>query len=293
VTAPLDFLTAADGARLPYRFFGAAPSNRRGSVVYLHGIQSHGGWYVDTAAELARRGFSVYLPDRRGSGASTSPRGHFSRPAQLVDDVRRFLEVARRRHPDRPTFLVGGCWGARPAVATALQEQEQLAGLALVCPAIKVKVDLRPVHKLEVLAGQLIRPRWPVPVPLTPEMFTANPTWLQFVRTDPLSLRHVTARFFFQTALWDRRLARERGLTLPILLLQSGRDPIVDADGVRRWFDRLAAADKESIMYPDFGHILDFEDERQRYWDDLAGWLQRTAAQKRAGSRDPQCSIVP
>ena len=38
---------------------------------------------------------------------------------------------------------------------------------------------------------------------------------------------------------------------------------------------RQETSDKEYVLYPEFGHILDFEDDRQTYWDDLAAWLDR------------------
>jgi alpha-beta hydrolase superfamily lysophospholipase len=268
---------AGDGARLHYRLVEAPPIDRRGRIIYLHGSRSHSGWYLESAEQLARRGYSVYLPDRRGSGINSGPRGHFRHRDQLVDDLRRLVEVGKESDPGLPTFVVGVCWGAKTALAYALESQEELAGLVLVCPAIKTKVDLTPGEKAQVLLGNVLAPRRQIRLPLTPEMFTANPTYLQFVREDSLSLQTATARFFFQTLLWDRYLPRQYQLTLPLLLLQAGRDPIVDEPAVRRWFDRVASRDKRYIAYPDFGHTLDFEPERQRYWDDLGGWLDETA----------------
>ena len=58
--------TASDGYQWHYRRY-APPAEPVGRVVFLHGIQSHGGWYVETAAALAERGYTVFLPDRRGS----------------------------------------------------------------------------------------------------------------------------------------------------------------------------------------------------------------------------------
>ena len=58
-----------------------------------------------------------------------------------------------------------------------------------------------------------------------------------------------------------------------LLVLQSGADPIVDGPRVREWFDRLESPSKRYVLYPEWGHLLDFEDDRQRYWDDVAGWL--------------------
>ena len=62
-------------------------------------------------------------------------------------------------------------------------------------------------------------PTRPVPVPLTPEMSTSQPERLEFVRTDPLALRHVTARFLWETMRSDRLLERQEPLGLPMLLM--------------------------------------------------------------------------
>ena len=266
-------LRASDGVELHYRFFAPAAGAHRGNVVHLHGIQSHSGWYVETAAELARRGYAVYLADRRGSGLSTGTRGDFASPDQLVDDVGRIVDAA---NGDRPTVLVGGCWGARPAVAYAAKAGAELASLVLVCPALKAKVDLAPARKLQVFAGRAIAPGTHIPIPLTPEMFTENAPYLEFVRNDPLSLHDVTARFFFTQFFWDRRLLAERSLDLPLLLLQSGRDPVVDVGAVRSWYDKLSTPSKDYVLYDDFGHIIDFEQDRARFWDDLGTWLDRS-----------------
>lgn len=269
-------LAAGDGVQLAYRAY-PAEGETRGAIVYLHGIQSHGAWYLETASELARRGYAVYLPDRRGSGRSGGPRGHFPSAAQLVDDVRRVVERAQDDTGGAPLFLVGGCWGARPAVSYALAEQDRLAGLALVCPALFPKVDVPPADKARVLAGRFAAPMKPIRVPLEDEMFTDNEPYLSFIKSDPLSLREVTAQFFFQQALWDRKLRAATGLRLPVIVLQSGNDPIVDAGRARAWFERLESPNKRFVLYPEWGHLLDFERERQRYWDDVAGWLDSVA----------------
>jgi acylglycerol lipase len=282
---PIRTLAARDGAALPYRLFPAA-GDARGALVYLHGIQSHGGWYLDTAQEVARRGYSMYLTDRRGSGESTEPRGYFENKEQLVGDVGEFVDLARDEHPGLPVFLVGGCWGARPAVTFAVESQESLAGLVLISPALAAKVDLTVPEKLKVIAGGTLRPRSKVRIPLSPELFTRNPQWLQFIREDPLVLHEVATSFFLKQALWDKWIARQTGLRLPLLLLQSGRDEIVDVPKVRTWFERQASEDKRYVLYPEFDHLLDFEDERGRYWDDLVEWLDEHAATPAAETRE-------
>jgi acylglycerol lipase len=264
---------AGDGVRLSYRLVQASRGECHGRVIFLHGSRSHSGWYRETAAHLGRHGYTVYLPDRRGSGLNPPPRGYFRDRRQLIDDLRRLVAVSRERESELPTFLVGVCWGAKTALAYALEMQRELAGLVLVCPAIKTVVDLTPLEKLQVLVAQIVAPRHQIRLPLTPEMFTANPDYLQFIREDSLSLDTASARFFWETFLWDRSLPTRYDLRLPLLVAQSGRDPIVDEPAVRQWFDRVASRNKRYMYYPTFGHTLDFEEDRQRYWDDLVAWL--------------------
>lgn len=282
-TGRIRSLLAEDGLSLSYRLFAPVSGAARGSIIHLHGIQSHGAWYVETAAQLARHGFSVYLTDRRGSGSNAGPRGFVRSRKQVLDDLGRFVELAKTDHPGLPAFVMGCCWGAKPALAYALQAQRDLTGLILVCPALRVKVDLSLAQKLKVAAGQLFAPHWQVPIPLTPEMFTTDPVRLQFIREDSLSLRTATARFFFESFLWDRGLTKKpERLTLPALLIQSGSDPIVDHEWVRRWFDGVGSENKRYVLYPDSDHILDFDGRRETYRQDLLAWLDSVAPLKSA-----------
>ena len=81
-------IVAADGYRLACRRYVPSGGRRpRGLVVYLHGIQSHGGWYDASSRRLAEAGLAVYLPDRRGSGLNAADRGHAESWEQLAADV--------------------------------------------------------------------------------------------------------------------------------------------------------------------------------------------------------------
>jgi alpha-beta hydrolase superfamily lysophospholipase len=54
---------------------------------------------------------------------------------------------------------------------------------------------------------------------------------------------------------------------------------------VRAWFEGQESEDKRYVLYPEFDHLLDFEDERGRYWDDLVDWLNEHApARTREGA---------
>jgi lysophospholipase len=118
-----------------------------------------------------------------------------------------------------------------------------------------------------------------LPIPLTPELYTANPPYLDFIRADPLRRLEATVQFFWETARLDRQRRRAAaGLTLPLLLLQGEADKMIDVSKTRRWFDRLAVEDKTYRAYAGAGHTLDFEPARAQYLADLLGWLAVRAA---------------
>jgi acylglycerol lipase len=272
------FLTADDGVRLHYLYWPAGPSPPWAVVIFLHGIASHAGWFGETATDLNHQGITVYGPDRRGSGRSGGPRGHLSRYERALDDVEQLVRLVAAEHRGTPVFLAASSWAAKLAVAYAARRPGPLSGLLLLGPVLTAEVKLSPARQVQVVVGHLVRPMAYLPIPLTPELYTANPPYLDFIRADPLRRLEATARFFWETARLDRQRRRAgAGLTLPLLLLQGEADKMVDVPATRRWFDRLGVEDKTYRAYAGAGHTLDFEPDRAQYLADLLGWLSARA----------------
>lgn len=277
-------LTAADGEQLFYRLW---PGHGQGPVVvYFHGIEGHGRWFEHTAAHLNRSGISVYAPDRRGAGANTQERGHLSSYKLLLKDMELVLCRARHDYPDRALFIMGNCWGAKGAIllaAHACARQCQVRGLVLTSPALKAAVDVDFPTKLQIGVSWLARSRRKFPIPLSAEMFTDNPLYLNFIEHDPLRLTEATASFLVQglflTWLADNAASR---LRLPCLLLQAGKDRIVRQDYIEKWFRRLASEDKTMRTFPSSEHSLDFDNQPEDYLSVLRGWLMERGERARA-----------
>jgi acylglycerol lipase len=271
------FLTAGDGVRLHFLHWRSGQSPPSAVVVFLHGIASHAGWFAETAADLNRHGVEVYGLDRRGSGRSGGPRGHLDRYERALDDVEQLVLLAAAEHPRVPLFLAASSWAAKLGVVYAAQRPGPLAGLLLLGPGLLPRVNLSPWRQALVVAGHLVRPAARLPIPLTPELYTANPPYREFIRADPLRLLEVTTQFYWQTGRLDRRRDRDTArLQLPVLLLQGEADQMVDVPATRRWFDGLAGRHSSYRAYPGAGHTLDFEPDRTRYLDDLLAWLSAT-----------------
>src|SRR5439155_4339383 len=161
----------------------------KGDVVFLHGIQSHGGWYECSCGKLREAGYAVWFLDRRGSGLNREARGDTPSFERLLDDVAEFLRtfavggVATRRRI--PLFLGGISWGGKLAVGLQRHQPGLTDGLLLLCPGFYPQVKLPLNEQLAVFRKRTQL----VPIPLDdPDLFTATPRWREFIRHDPLAL---------------------------------------------------------------------------------------------------------
>ena len=282
---------AGDGYPLSYRVYAPAASPRA-RLVFLHGIQSHAGWYEHSCTQLSAAGFHVSFLDRRGSGANAQDRGDARHYARLVDDVAEFLTHAPVPGQDGsrealPTYVAGISWGGKVAIALERRHPGLTHGLMLLCPGIFARIGVGLGQKLRIAWSRWFRPRKLFPIPLNdPELFTATPKWLDFLRGDALALHRATARFLFESARLDRYLRRAaRYVHVPVLLLLAGRDRIINNEKTRAYVERFATPSKEIIEYPDAHHTLEFEPEPDSFIRDMIAWLERQLASREAGPK--------
>jgi alpha-beta hydrolase superfamily lysophospholipase len=275
--AAIEVYTASDGYRCHYRRYppcGAA----KGQVVYVHGIQSHGGWYEYSSARLAQEGWAVSFLDRRGAGLNEEARGDAPSFRRLLDDLAEFLAMMRAgQEPLLPVFLVAISWGGKLAVALERRHPGLVDGLALLCPGLFPKVRPPWKQRLAIAASRLPRPRRLFPIPLSdPVLFTANVERQQFIREDAFSLRQATARFLVESVRLDAYLRRAaRYVKTPVLLMLAEHDRIIDNWLTRRYVEQFAAEDRQIIEYTGTHHTLEFEPEPEFFVRDLATWLER------------------
>jgi alpha-beta hydrolase superfamily lysophospholipase len=274
--------TASDGYCWQYRHYRSpASATPAGRVVYLHGIQSHGGWYEQSCRHLAQSGFDVFFLDRRGSGLNEQDRGDTPSFRRLLDDVAEFLQGLRSAGPGK-TFVAAVSWGGK--LATALQKRRPglTDGLALICPGFFPQIQLSPAERLRILWARLTSPRRLFPVPLDePELFTATPHWLEFLRSDRVSLHQATARFLVESVRLDLYLRRvPRHVRVPVLLVLAGQDRIIENAPTQAYIEKFNSPDRQIIEYPEAHHTLEFEPDPSIFLGDLTRWLlQRTGSE--------------
>jgi pimeloyl-ACP methyl ester carboxylesterase len=244
---------AADRA-LSYRIVAAAEP--RYQLVCVHGLESHGTWFLDLANHLRDLGCTTYLLDRRGSGLNRDGAAGDTHGCDvLLDDLSRFRQLLG----DQPIGLLAFSWGAKLASVAAMQHPEWWTNLTLVTPGLRALVDLPWHHKLLVRASLLAGGGATVPVPIAPEMFTTSPRYLAFIREDPWRLRRVTARFCIASRGLDDRLAEPGAhLAVPCAAVFAGRDRIIDNDAAGALIAQLQRGAAITMM-PGAEHAVWFE----------------------------------
>ena len=261
--------TLPDGYRAAVRVW--EPPRPIGRIVHVHGVISHGGWYLRSSAHLAASGFEVHFLDRRGSGLNFEARGDTPGHEQWLADVETYVESLE---PGLPTLLFGMSWGGKLTAAVARHRPDLLAGIALLCPGLYARVDPTALQmtflrlaRATGLAGMRVT------IPLQePALFTDMAAWQDYIRTDPLTLRRATIRFLAaDRALSRYATAAPEEITVPTLCVLAGADRITDNDRVRNFVAGLGGPTR-IIDYQGSAHTIEFDPAAGRYFADLASW---------------------
>lgn len=268
----IERVAAADGSLLHARVWRCEqPPIAR--VVGLHGIISHSGWYAGSCAHLAKAGCEVHFLDRRGSGLNAVRRGDVDSWQTWLDDVENYLD---RLPGEMPRVLMGISWGGKLAAAVARHRPWLLSGLALLCPGIRAQTKASPIQRrLVKLANRIGAQRRQVTIPLQdPALFIEGVNWQQYIASDPLVLRQITLRMALEDLKLDAYVDDSAPfIRTPTLLMLAGRDRIIDNQGMREYFQSIAATNKRTIEYPQAAHTLEFEPDADRFFNDLTEWI--------------------
>lgn len=260
-----------------YVYKPSAASNKL-PVVYVHGIQSHPGWFGGSAAAMARAGHAVYQVARRGSGENTLDRGDTLSSEQQLQDVAAAFQYAQRDSGASRAHLLGVSWGGKltATYVTRRPKDAAIASLTLVAAGITAEVDVSIFTKLSIAISLLVNPRKKFDIPLSDvELFTNNPAMQAYLRADTRRLTQATARFLYSSRRLDWMLYWVRtSIAVPTTLILASSDRIIDNDATS-WEVRELTGGRARVVKLAGSHTLEFEPDPQAYYETLLDGFTR------------------
>lgn len=215
---------------LPFEFNADPTAEYRGRFMLIHGLNDSPYVWTDVAQELVKRGFDVRAILLPGHGNSPE--------AQLNMSYKRWLQAARdhlelwQGPDDTPLYLGGFSLGGVLATTLAL-ERTDVSGLLLFSPAYRSSMNhllrwsgLYSKFKPWVFGGMIIED---------------NPTKYNSIPINGASQYYKATKFL--KSLWKRRV-----LDMPVLVVASDDDSVVDIDFLQSAFDKRFSSTKKKLL---------------------------------------------
>ncbi len=241
----------------------------RAVVAIVHGYAEHSGRYEWTAGRLTARGYAVEALDLRGHGRSDGERVFVDAFEEYLDDVERFLERVRGRHPGQPVFLLGHSMGGGVVTCFVVARKPALAGVLLSGSAM---LSPRPAPDPGTPP--------PPPGPLPASTISRDPAVVAAYEHDPLVYRGAprTDRAKAMGAAFALVQGGMESITVPLLIMHGTGDLLAPPEGSRRLYERAGSRDKTLKLYEGLYHEILNEPEKEQVIADVLAWLdERTA----------------
>ncbi|MBK8269513.1 MAG: alpha/beta fold hydrolase [Planctomycetes bacterium] len=275
-------ITFLDGYSVHARLW--QPPNPRSRILYLHGIQSHGGWYeLSGGARRCRLHRPHARPPRLRPGTPT-PQPPDSLDQCLADTkcmLDFLLKMPGGDAAGRPSaHVIGVSWGGKQAVHLAQAHPRHVKTLSLIAPGLFPRIDLTLTEKFRVGVSMINDREKLFDIPLNDAaFFTDNPERMAFVERDMHKLQQVSARFLLTSRQLDKliRVFPDSPYRNPVHLFLAGRDRIIDNEKTRDWLRGLPSPDRRITEYPDGGHTLEFDRDPEPFLNDLVTWISERA----------------
>ncbi|MED3662498.1 alpha/beta hydrolase [Ureibacillus sp. FSL K6-8385] len=219
-------------------------------VVIVHSAFEHHRWYAWLIEKLRTEGFHVVMGDLPGhEEGSKYTRVH----DELIDEYLLFIKQLMKSalQYQLPVFLIGHGFGGTLAIQFLRKTKPECAGVILSSPWLELQKHSNLLAS--ALASMNIAPNKKISLELSKRLLTRNPNGIEEMADDVPYHSNVTGRWYRDVLQLMRNLSmqQERTLTLPILLMTSGKDKVADSDAARKW---LLLQQTKEFQYKDWPH---------------------------------------
>lgn len=274
------YFKAKDGTELYYKLW--QNPDAKNVCILIHGYGNHSSRYQELVELLSDLPYSFYSFDLRGQGRSRGERVYANDFNDYQNDCYDFCSFLRNKgyfKRETKPVLFGHSLGGLIATRAVLQSPTDWKALVLSSPCFKV-YGLGSSVIAQGLVNQLSK-AWPHLVMsnfVKPRFLFHGKEKLADYMKDRLIERRVTLHLAQLITEACQKAQNELcGLNLPLLVLASDFDRVVDVEATRSWFSRLETNRKRIKFYPNLYHEIFSEENNQEPVQELKVFLREQA----------------
>jgi alpha-beta hydrolase superfamily lysophospholipase len=245
----------------------------KGLIILIHGFGEHMNRYEHVAKYFTDRGFAFVGMDRRGHGVSDGQRGHFPSLDRELEDLSQYVQEAKKRFPNVPTFLYGHSQGGNFTLNLILRKHPEVDGAIVTSPWIKLATE---PPKALVAIGKFLNKIFPtVSTDAGVGTLSRDPEVDKKYKADPLVHGKITFRAANETMnAADWLYGYKEAIKMPLLLMHGTGDTITSHAASQQFYENT----KKSIdvkWWNGFYHEIHNEPEKEEVLEYMYNWMMQ------------------
>jgi alpha-beta hydrolase superfamily lysophospholipase len=243
-------------------------------LIVFHDVGEYHQRYSGLSNYLSKKSIGTTLIDMRGHGLSSGTRGHSEGYEELVSDYKMFWKTFKNRYEKKSTFVLGHGVGGLLALCFMLNVSE-VSGAILVNPTIKYKDESSYIEKYMMKNSFLNKLKISYK---SLEKVTSQEHLSRSFGHDPLINKKISVGMHRSITGMTNELKRlSYFVTRPILFQMGELDDVVEVSKSELFASSFDKNNIEVIKYPNFGHEIFNEIDRDKVFKDIYNWLYKNS----------------
>ncbi len=236
-------------------------SSPKAVVVLVHGFTQQAKSFDTLATNLAQDGYLVFAMDQRGHGRWD--RSGRKRPVvdywRSVGDLQQVISRLKQDYPALSIYCIGESAGAGIVAQAAKKADCGINGMVLGSAGTRIRV-YNIFWLTRDFLSNIFRLNHPINVRGYISAYASpDADVVREMVNEPLNRNELSGRELLRTGafIWHNDSALKHGSeNIPLLLLQGGKDHIVQRRTVKPLFRHARAAEKDMVVFQNYGHVL-------------------------------------
>jgi len=277
-----------DNDQLGYRKWLPEKAEPKTVIIGVHGISGHAGDYENIAKHLLKHHSDValYAPETRGQGMDPNKdrRGDIRRVKEWYKDLYTFTRLIRKVHPHSKIVWFGESMGSliiMHAYDKTPPGEQRPDALIVSAPIVDVKAKLPAWKMMTVRVLTMALPKLRVSLETLAggerQVVTEDDVHEEQAAKNTWYIPRYTLRLLLN--LGDMAGVMEKKASkvqCPVLVLHGGKDVFTEKESVDRFYQSFPEGmDKTKKFYPDSYHLLMYDHDRVKIFNDVSTWLKK------------------